>query len=84
MCISNRGEHHMVTHGPECFYCGKIPPNPTDALRAALVAIQELHKPVREWPSYREHVLVCGVCMVYAPCPTRRLADEALGRDTDG
>ena len=83
-CISNHGEfsEHEVSNGV-CEFCGAVEMD-YDNLRAALVAVQELHKPVREWPSYREYVLICGVCKVYAPCPTRRLADEGLGGETNG
>lgn len=54
-------------------------------LRAALVAIQELHKPFRPTPATAEYCTHCyedggydgALCVLY-PCPTRRLADEAL------
>lgn len=77
-CINGRGENHMVTHGPECFYCGQIPTKPFEPLRAALVAIQELHKPMKEWVSDREYLLFCAHDLAEYPCETRRLADESL------
>lgn len=48
-------------------------------LRAALVAIQELHgavpeSPMRHWVSCKE----CAPGTLF-PCATRRLADDALG-----
>lgn len=49
-------------------------------MRAALVAIQELHKPCKTFSGLE----VCDVCNTHTgkpkkfPCPTRRLADEAL------
>lgn len=48
-------------------------------MRAALEAIQELHKPVKGWISEREYFLYCADCgdATY-PCKTRKLADEAL------
>lgn len=49
-------------------------------LRAALVAIQELHKLT---PGFGVPFR-CGHCAYEHPCPSRRLADEALGGDTDG
>lgn len=61
-------------------------------LRAALVAIQELHKPWNNFDSADEE-LVCDHCReahgyewdyVPYPCPTRRLADDALGGETNG
>ena len=77
-CINGRGENHMVTHGPECFYCGQIPTKPFEPLRAALVAIQELHKPILE----DGHPIGCWRCDWEQdgqwPCSTRRLADDAL------
>lgn len=71
----------MITHGPECFYCGKIPPSTTDTLRAALVAIQELHKQV--WtPEPFPGGYICELCDIPLgedPCATWVLADDALG-----
>lgn len=45
------------------------------AMRAALVAIQELHKP--QWSELFQRDL-CDVCGCKIPCPTRKLADEGL------
>lgn len=53
-------------------------------LRAALVAIQKLHKPMKEWVSDREYLLFCAHDLAEYPCATRRLADDALGGDTNG
>ncbi|HCM94957.1 hypothetical protein [Glutamicibacter arilaitensis] len=49
------------------------------AMRAALVAIQEQHKPVKGWISEHEYLLYCADCgdATY-PCKTRKLADEGL------
>ncbi|WP_346921924.1 hypothetical protein [Glutamicibacter creatinolyticus] len=44
-------------------------------LRAVLVAIQELH--IDRW-SVVLNSEVCDECEKNYPCPTRRLADEAL------
>lgn len=54
-------------------------------MRAALVAIQELHKPAKGWISEREYLLYCSDCgdATY-PCKTRKLADEALGGEERG
>lgn len=49
-------------------------------LRAVLVAIQELHKLT---PGFGVPFR-CGHCAYEHPCPTRRLADEALGGDDRG
>ncbi|MGP5023196.1 hypothetical protein ACTXIU_16615 [Glutamicibacter arilaitensis] len=58
------------------------------AMRAALVAIQELHKPVETYlPTYDQQgnpifkgYPQCADCGSYEiPCPTRKLADEGLG-----
>lgn len=48
-------------------------------MRAALVAIQELH-PVEETGVEGHGVkeVWCPTCQDYAPCNTRRLADDAL------
>ena len=43
-------------------------------LRAALVAIQELHEKRTVIAQFN----FCGHCKFEWPCPTRRLADEAL------
>lgn len=63
----------------------KPEPKP-DPLRAALVAIQELHKPV--WVTYLGVPgLVCDACrepVESEPCETRRLADAGLGGGQDG
>lgn len=53
------------------------------AMRTALEAIQELHKPIPMAPGLEE-TPVCDGCenpgrFVYWPCPTRRLADQGLG-----
>ena len=79
-CISNHGEfsEHEVTGGV-CEFCGAVEVD-YDNLRAALVAIQELHKITLGFGvPFR-----CGHCAHEHPCPTRRLADEALGGDTRG
>lgn len=48
-------------------------------LRAALVAIQELHKPESHVCECGEnHGPYCDHCQVDYPCQTRRLADDAL------
>jgi len=58
------------------------------AMRAAFVAIQELHKPqlVEDFfndikgSSANRWMRVCASCDFDAyPCPTRKLADEGLG-----
>lgn len=46
----------------------------------ALVAIQELHVPALGWGV----PLRCGHCCYEHPCPSRRLADDALGGDNNG
>lgn len=62
-------------------------------LRAALVAIQELHKQENTYlpsydgrgnPIYKEYPRCTGCGSYEEPCPTRRLADEALGGDDRG
>lgn len=45
--------------------------------RAALEAIQELHKPAVMHRGFSA-VTMCSACPAYYPCPTRKLADEAL------
>ena len=54
-------------------------------MRAALVAIQELH-PIEEtgveYHGIKE--VWCPTCREHAPCPTRKLADEGLGGDGRG
>ena len=53
-------------------------------MRAALVAIQELHEPVYECSCRSEHAPACTGCVQHSwPCPTRRLADDALGGDNN-
>lgn len=51
------------------------------AMRTALVAVQELH-PIEdtgvEYHGVKE--VWCPTCRDHAPCPTRKLADEALDR----
>lgn len=82
-CISQHGEYseHQVTDGV-CDYCGVVD---EDALITGLREIQELHKPCKTF-SGKE---VCDVCNtetgkpVSYPCPTRQLADKALG-ETNG
>lgn len=44
-------------------------------MRAALVAIQEQHKPYLT----KAQEALCLRCGITWPCPTRKLADEALG-----
>ena len=55
-------------------------------LRAALVAIQELHP--KEYASSGDEAYElnprCGNCGTAFPCETRRLADDALGGDNNG
>lgn len=66
-------------------------------MATALVAIQELHRPVlmlKGWDADSEEVTewVCKYCTSIAkegtyfafPCPSRRLADEARGGDNNG
>lgn len=88
-CINGRGENHVVTHGPECFYCGQIPTKPFETMRTALEAIQELHKPqlvedffnAIDGSSANRWKRVCVSCdFDDYPCATRKLADEGLDR----
>lgn len=62
-------------------------------LRAALVAIQELHEGVEALMNPGRHERLVKVCTGCGtddgnwqrwPCPTRRLADDALGGDNNG
>lgn len=61
--------------------CPDCTPEPANHLRAALVAIQELHKPCKTFTGKE----VCNVCNtetekpITYPCKTRKLADEGLG-----
>lgn len=53
-----------------------------EAYRAALVAIQELHG--RDTYGCCLHCLSDDGWSVKFPCPTRRLADDALGGNNNG
>ena len=52
-------------------------------MRAALEAIQELHKAVAFYGEDADW-WVCGHCHDNHPCATRRLADQGLGGGQDG
>lgn len=51
-------------------------------MRAALVAIQELHKPM-VFHGYDGEWLICGYCDENHPCETRKLADDGLAGGQD-
>ena len=86
-CISVRGEyseHEYTGKDPTCDYCGQISEMIAAAqlqtMRAALVAIQKLHKLCKTFTGKE----VCNVCNtetgkpIKYPCKTRKLTDEAL------
>ena len=86
-CISVHGEYseHEYTSKPTCDYCGQISEMlaivQNEDFRTALVAIQELHKPIYECPCHSDHAPACTGCVQHSwPCPTRKLADEGLDR----
>lgn len=84
-CISIWGEfseHEYTGDNATCDYCGQVSEmiavDQLPTMRAALVAIQELHKPVYEG----DEAVGCWRCDWEQdgqwPCRTRRLADDAL------
>lgn len=86
-CISIHGEYseHEYTSKPICDYCGQISEMialaQLQVMRTALEQIQELHAKTY-WTAQDEVWELnakCNECHAVYPCPTRKLADEALG-----